>query len=186
MVFKRLGRAVLAGIVLLAGCHGGANSIVAPLLKSASATNLLSGASSRVVAEDVSRPALRSPDNAFALREPHDSRVHLHLSVFLKRSDGYLSQREYVTPFGLVVLNQKGRKSTSPSRLPMAAAAQSSTDAETPIAEGVTKRGAHWYLLAIEGDRWEVHLQFSDSTIDVSVPVDTPVPTVRQLVEEVY
>jgi hypothetical protein len=187
MFRRRFGRVVLSLIVFLAGCHGSTSHILAPLEKNASAAKLFNLNASQVTSENVSSPALRSPDGVFELRQPHDSRVHLHLGVFTKRRDGYINQREYVTPFGMVILTQKARStaqtSTTSSELRASAA---STDSTSPIADGVTSHGAHWYLLAIEDNRWEVHVQFKDATVDAGVPEGTPVSVVRQLVEELY
>lgn len=138
-----------------------------------------------VLNENVAHPMLVTPDG-YRIKSPHFRGVRLHQGTIYVRAHDYVILREYVTPFGLVSLEQtKTVKSKRPSGFSRQVASQTIGGQVPVVASGQTLHGADWYLISYDVN-WLLHLQFPDGSADLWLPVNTPLNYVSIIANGIY
>lgn len=140
-----------------------------------------------VLNENVAHPMLVTPDG-YRIKSPHFRGVRLHQSAMYVRAHDYIILREYVTPFGLVSLEQTNAVTPRrPSGFRRQVASQTTTiGGQVPVvASGQTPHGADWFLISYDVD-WLLHLQFPDGSADLWLPVNTPLNYVSIIANGIY
>jgi|SRR5579872_4546427 len=140
-----------------------------------------------VLYENVHAPYTHTPDG-YQLRTFHFQGVRLHLALMIRESHGYLSYREYLTPFGPVSISQSrdpiGWITRFPAQ-PRALTTQSDRTEVPVLANGTTPHGADWYLVNLDG-RWRLHLQFAGGFADLWITTNTPLASVALIAAGLY
>ena|ERR1700736_5579205 len=139
-----------------------------------------------VLNENVAHPMLVTPDG-YRVKSPHFRGVRLHQGTIYVRAHDYVILREYVTPFGLVTLEQtKTVKSKRPRGFSRQVASQTTTGGQVPVvASGQTPHGADWFLISYDVN-WLLHLQFPDGSADLWLPVNMPLNYVSVIANGIY
>ena len=192
---KALALSAIAALCSCSNIRSGAQTAISSVLPQdvASRASLQSVAlHSNVIKADVSNGLTgSSPDGSYVIRTLHDKNAKMHLANHFKSTTAPFTQVEYTTPIGPMVVIQAKKRPVDATVLARAQAAAQSQDPKAldyaTLATGKSSHGADWVIAEDNKSKGVlVHAEFSDSTIDVTLPAGTQVSTIRPFMEELY
>lgn len=144
------------------------------------AQNPLSGQSDARRLTTLANSSGRSPDGAYQIRTLHDGRISIRNTLSYATPLGTFTQIEYATPYGYLALVQ------SPKR-PLPSLEPSPSSTLLVIANGATVHGASWVIVADPKPNFvDVHVDFSDSSIDTTLPASISINVIEAAIGELY
>jgi hypothetical protein len=134
----------------------------------------------------------KSVDGAYSLRSLHDARIKAHIATSLSTPNGTVTQVEYSTPYGPLTLIQSAKSINETATIAHAKntrspANQAPQAAAPALATGVTSHGASWITTSGPNPQvQQVHIEFSDSSIDGQAPISLSASKIGAILEEIY
>ena len=174
---------VLSMALLLTACNRHGSSAL-PATGSVAQTSTVGSVSTRQFYPNVALVG-KSADGTYVVRSLHVTGVRVHQAFSFETANGLYTQVEYSTPYGLLTLVQVPKRAVSAPPPPIG---NEGHVIETPVvATGVLKSGGHWFI-ARSNSRSDnlIHLEFSDSTIDATLPGALDVGTIERVIAGMY